>query len=262
VSPSAQSLPDKSPAGYRPLGWDTAFFGFPVGRIESAAPSAASLASTLTAAREAGARLLYGFFEPTAELEKLGKRCGGFLADRRRVYAQAVVSGHAAPPDEQVLEFEGAPTEALYALGLAAGVHSRFKVDPRFGRPAFEALYRSWIDNSVTGEFADLVLVIHDDHEAAGALLTLGRSGDRTDIGLLAVKESLRGRGLARRLVRAALARSSEAGVLETQVATQSTNAPACGFYESMGYSIDHEVLVFHFWLETERPKDSTDSHD
>lgn len=247
-----KSLPGDRPAPtYRTLSWDTDFFGFPVGRIESAAPTTASLALTVTAARAAGVRLLYGFFEPWAELERIARTCGGFLADRRRIYAQAVLPAHAGPSDEKVVEFEGPPTEALYALALAAGVHSRFQVDPRFGRPAFESLYRSWIENSVTGEFADVVLVVPDEQGVAGALLTLGRSEGRTDIGLLAVNEALRGQGLARRLVRSAIARSYAWGVRETQVATQSTNAPACGFYESMGYSIDHEVLVFHFWLDS-----------
>ena len=57
-----------------------------------------------------------------------------------------------------------------------------------FGRHVFEQLYTNWMENSLTGELARLVLVFQPAETELG-VLTLGLKRGRADIGLLAVDQ-------------------------------------------------------------------------
>jgi len=52
----------------------------------------------------------------------------------------------------------------------------------------FEQLYTNWMENSLTGELARLVLVFQPAETELG-VLTLGLKRGRADIGLLAVDQ-------------------------------------------------------------------------
>jgi len=136
-------------------------------------------------------------------------------------------------------------------LSLAAGVYSRFHCDPRFPRDKFEELYRIWIERSVRRELADVVLVARDATEPTSGLLgmvTVSAAEAAGSIGLIAVAEMARGRGVGRRLIEAAHVWMRQCDAVEGRVVTQRANLPACRLYERAGYRLSTVEHYYHFW--------------
>ena len=88
-----------------------------------------------------------------------------------------------------------------------------------------------------------------EDFGRKRAMLTLGLRMGRPDIGLVATEADYRGRGMAGDLVRASLIWAINRDHREAQVVTQAENAGACRFYEALGYRVEREDWVYHFWL-------------
>ncbi len=125
----------------------------------------------------------------------------GTLADEKATF----VASLAGQPDAEAAaamgeEYAGGPrvceyaeeeaSQELIALSIAAGVQSRFCVDPRFPRDKFELLYRIWIERSVRRELADAVLVVRESRAPSAGLLgmvTVSAAQSGGSIGLIAV---------------------------------------------------------------------------
>ncbi len=234
-----------------PLAWDSAHFGFPVARIAAAAPPA-ELPGALAGLRSAEYRLAY-WSVPAGDVERVaaGRREGGHLADDKLTYSRVLGADEPASSGARsiVERFAGdRPDAALVRLALRSGEYSRFRRDPSFPWELADLLYSRWIERSVAGEIADEVLVARDGGEIVG-MITLGRAGERGDIGLVAVDPAAQGRGLGRLLVTEAGRRFAASGRTVAQVVTQAENGPARRLYESCGYSIERSETVFHFWL-------------
>ncbi len=201
-------------------------------------------------ARDEGYKLLYWSARPEPANHTAALASGGQLMDCKRTYVHPLES--LTPGDLVVNWFiesyrEPAPDKELEALALAAGEHSRFRRDPGFGEALFRRLYLAWIRNSVSRAFAEEVLFIEDfGHKRA--MLTLGLHRGRPDIGLVATEAAYRGRGMAGDLVRASLIWAINRDYREAQVTTQAENSGACAFYEAMGYSLEREDWIYHFW--------------
>jgi dTDP-4-amino-4,6-dideoxy-D-galactose acyltransferase len=238
-------------APFDALPWDTEFFGVKTGRLLPVNIDQATLANALADARKEGYGLLYWFAKTNVSNHAAATTNGGFLADSKRTYVHALEN--LRPMDLTVNWFiesyrEPEPDVELIRLALAAGEHSRFLRDPRFGRDAFERLYREWIRKSVRRELAEEVLFVEDFGQKR-AMLTLGLRMGRPDIGLVATAADYRGRGMAGDLVRASLVWAINRHYREAQVLTQAQNTGACRFYEALGYTVEKEENVYHFWL-------------
>lgn len=231
------------------LEFDTALFGFKTGRIQTADKSAEALQLQLDAAKQEGYRVLYWFTDQTGEAA--GTQAGGLLADRKRTYARSTNGfGYFDLLGNWFISSykEDKPDQELYQLAFAAGAYSRFQTDPGFGREGFEKLYAKWIEKSVSRELAKEVLYIEDFGQKR-AMLTLGIKNDRPDIGLVATAADYRGRGMAGDLIKSSIVWAINRDYKEVQVVTQGDNRGACKLYESLGYKMESEELVFHFWL-------------
>ena len=68
-------------------------------------------------------------------------------------------------------------------------------------------------------------------------------------IGLIAVAELERGRGLGRILVSGALRWLGEAGCREVRVATQASNVPAQRLYQALGFRTAEASATYHRWF-------------
>jgi dTDP-4-amino-4,6-dideoxy-D-galactose acyltransferase len=238
--------------GFEVLQWDSAVFGFPVARIVGTGNQNA-LDGALENARQAGVRLAYLSAE-SDELARMARSLNGTLVSERLTFARALTSdsglffadsANASP----VERWEGTtPTAELLHLARDAGRYSRFKVDPRVPSGVFEQIYDAWITNSLNKQIADEVMVIRDGSSLTG-LVTVGSKDGRADIGLLAVREEARGRGLGKALVQASLKWAAQAHFRLAQVVTQGANHPARHLYVSCGYTVERVENVFHFWL-------------
>jgi dTDP-4-amino-4,6-dideoxy-D-galactose acyltransferase len=247
----AQALIDMTSAGIVPLAWDTAHFGIPVGRIETPEPTDENLAALLGEARRAGYQLVYWATEPARPVSAalLDEFCGS-LVDRKVVYHRELVGEERsdAVPTEEYPAME--PTPRLIELAIAAGKYSRFAVDPHLRPGLFESLYEKWIRRSTRHEIADTVLVTYepDQPEEVLGMITVAQSGASARIGLVAVHESGRGRGLGLALLQAAQCWMLKHGVSQATVVTQAANVPACRCYEKAGYRLGHTRHHYHFW--------------
>jgi dTDP-4-amino-4,6-dideoxy-D-galactose acyltransferase len=244
------------------LDWDSTHFGFPVGRIGGGI-SDDELCAALQRARAQNYRLVYWATAANRGASPyLLADFAGRLVDRK------VTFGRTLSPQEKRGESETiavhtwqrrSASSDLVALAIAAGAFSRFAVDSRIPRRDFEELYRIWIERSVRCEIADAVLVAADSANAASAqrgnverplagMITLQATADIASIGLVAVAETHRGRGIGSLLMSAAHQWMLDAGAARSTVVTQAANAPACRLYERSGYKLVHAENFYHFW--------------
>lgn len=233
------------------LDWDSDFFGFRVARIMLTDANKDQLAETLDMLRQEKFRLAYWFLPDSQQASLIAKANGGILADEKVTYLKelSTIEGKSASPIYSAVPFTGAESDdALADLALQSGEYSRFRLDPLFPRDKFEKLYRCWITRSVNKDIAWEVLVVKERDVLLG-LVTLGTKGDRGDIGLLAVSEQARGKGIGRTLVLDADRAFAYRGLAVAQVVTQRCNLGACKLYESCGYRIEKIEKIFHFWL-------------
>lgn len=233
------------------LGWDSAHFGLPVGRIVARGDDGDALADALARAADDGLGLVYASFPPDLAIpDELLRRFDGLKVDDRVVFSAAPDAIGEGRSDVIVVDRPaGPPTPALVELAVAAGAFSRFAVDPRIPREAFRRLYAIWIERSCRHETADAVFVA-EGGDAAGeplGLATVAVRGETATIGLVAVSERARRRGVGR----ATMARFHDwlrdRGVTRVDVATQLANGPACGLYRACGYRPSSFETIYHF---------------
>jgi dTDP-4-amino-4,6-dideoxy-D-galactose acyltransferase len=239
------------------LDWDSARFGFTVARVHSSIEFGA-LEQVAERMRTRGIVVAYLNVHADRPLisPELLARLGGRLVDRRVTYVAGLTSTQtahsgvdSANAQLRIAEFRrNTPTPSLTRLARDSGAFSRFKLDPHIPPGVFEAIYDAWICRSVKHEIADEVLVARKAARIVG-FVSVKTSGALGEIGLLAVGEAARGRGLGHRLVRAAHSAMVRRGCTQARVATQGANVAACALYEAAGYAIQQVEHVYHLWL-------------
>lgn len=237
---------------YIHLEWDTTFFGFGVARIVQTEMDDEELSKTLKTLRDNNYRMVYWQISAGQyESAKIAQIHGGFLADEKVTYVKSLVG---MPDIRQATAYTSfrytakEPEAAMIKLALQSGEYSRFRNDPKFPRELYDKLFVCWITRSVSKEIAWEVLVVKEGSDLLG-VITLGVKGGRADIGLLAVANYARGKGIGRALMTDAGKCFAERGCALAHVVTQRSNLVACRLYESCGYQIENVENVFHFWL-------------
>lgn len=129
----------------------------------------------------------------------------------------------------------------------------RFHADRNFSQKLADSVYTEWLQNSLTGELADYVIVPRVEGKAAG-FLTLKQHADSIDdikIGLLvlaAVDPSMRGKKIYTNMISLGLrVLKREARIVET--GTQTTNYPVQKAWVRLGLKLVSTTYVFHKWL-------------
>lgn len=222
------------------LEWDSRFFGYRVARIDAGDASESEIVAELARYRQQGCRLVYVFSPGPLVLEDFD----ALLADRKRSYL--LTDPRHRPVQLPVVPAQTA-TEQLYDLACQAGAYSRYWVDPKICREDARRLYRLWLDNSLSRQFADHVLVCESDGRQTG-LVTAKIKGPELSIGLIATDSRYRGQGIGGAMVQTIVNLAAQQG-LKAEVTTQADNLPACRFYELHGFSIHRQDYVYHLWL-------------
>jgi dTDP-4-amino-4,6-dideoxy-D-galactose acyltransferase len=247
--------PDLMPAlPFEHRAWDTQHFGYPVASISNPEMESEALERSLLHAQKQGYQLVY--WASCQELDTNSpclQEFQGMLVDRKTTFAKSFRSQLATQDDAQFRSVEWQPGDhsaELMELGVAAGLWSRFAIDPRIPRDKFLSLYEIWMLRSIARELCDTVLVVQEkDGSVPLGMVTVLMDGDLGQIGLIAVSEQQRGRGLGRRLVEAADRWMLERGAKSAQVVTQLQNVAACRLYENAGYKIEKIEYLYHFWI-------------
>jgi dTDP-4-amino-4,6-dideoxy-D-galactose acyltransferase len=237
------------------LQWDSAFFGFGIGKIELKDALILGNKEIEAKMQQNNIRLLYIFnklddITDSNRRAEIPEQWGATLVDRKVVYEKTLSLDQTAAFPRSISQFTGnIPTNQLYSLALQSGIFSRFRLDKNFPQGSFEQLYRLWMEKSVRKEMADLVLMAGDDPETTGGMVTVSLKSGNASIGLIAVDEKSRGQKLGQQLMAAAEQSAIQAGLNHITVATQLDNESACAFYQHLGYEKETIWEIFHWWV-------------
>ena len=239
------------------LEWDSAFFGVRIGRLTRRALREADAHALLAWARAQGVACIYCLLDASDQAgARAAEATGARRVDVRTTY-QLDLASRAPRADisgEGIRLAGRADLDQLERIAATAHRDTRFHADPRFPRERVTELYRTWIRRSVEGEIADAVVTCDVDGRAAGyvSLSLPVRTGEPGTgaLGLVAVDERARGRGLGRGLVESALARLRAGGARRVRVVTQGANVGAQRLYEAAGFAAQRREVWFHLWPE------------
>jgi len=145
-------------------------------------------------------------------------------------------------------EYDGGDHGQLKKLALQSGIYSRFKKDPNFTNNEFEKLYMKWIVDSIKKTVADNVIVYKENENDYRAFVTLKYKEDHAEIGLIAVDEQSRGKGVGFALLSYVNNLTKDMGLNKIEVTTQFENLPAMNLYQKAGYKIISKKFIDHLW--------------
>ncbi|GAB3513184.1 hypothetical protein GCM10027341_54880 [Spirosoma knui] len=234
----------------QPLSWDTRFFGYTVGRIDLYPYDETRLATVLERASQQGVKLLYMFTDKDGiPGQAIASSYTIRLVDTKVIYSYPLGRSVVPAPVWPIRRFSVADNVAqLYELAYQSGEYSRFRVDPAIGEEKFRALYRRWVDNSLSGQAADDTFVYVVDEVISG-FVTESKQPPIASIGLIATDEAQRGRGIGSALLNYVKHELQATSAIRLEVATQKRNTIACRFYERNGFAVSDETNVYHIWL-------------
>jgi GNAT superfamily N-acetyltransferase len=234
-----------------PLLWDSDHFGFPVAAL---AAGCQNPATALARAKVAGIRLVYWEAQPTTSISPSAlEDYRGVVVARKVIFGKTLEASTALQPSTKPALIDHythkVATNEMVTLAIQAGRHSRFQVDPRISRPAFESLYTKWINSSVSGQMADTVFVAKDSLTGGiCGLITLKAQPGSARIGLIAVSPEHQGKGYGKALMVAGEAWARTNGAKQLLVCTQLENQQACQLYGASGFSVKETLTSYHFW--------------
>lgn len=170
------------------------------------------------------------------------------LVDQKVIYVSNIDSTNHYYPSEIKPYFENTTTPELLKLALESGAYSRYKTDKHFNASTFERLYTKWIENSINGTFADIVLCYYNDGRIIG-MVTIQVKDNIGHIGLIAVDALHQNKGIGSALIIAAKVFLYNRNIKKLSVATQLNNMQACTLYKKNLFIVKSITNIYHFWL-------------
>ena len=228
------------------LTWDSDFFNKRIGRIE-VKDDYANLVENLEKAFKQQYDLVYVFGDKNTNIpNQILSKFKGKLVDRKITYT-AQIEDLQTKNTVEIKEFEEKNANLLYELAYLSGKYSRFKLDEGIEIANFKRLYREWIDKSVSHQIAKKVFVYNENGQIMG-MITLGVKEKVANIGLIAVDETLQGKGIGMSLIDACVRYCKAENIITLDVPTQLDNTQACKFYEKCGFTEKSVQNIYHFW--------------
>jgi dTDP-4-amino-4,6-dideoxy-D-galactose acyltransferase len=232
---------------WAPVEWDSEFFGFPVARLADGPVTGLSARRALAECREAGVHVLtYLAAAGDDGSVRVVEGCGFHLLDIRLTLEWRVADAVGlAPPSGDVRPFRPGDEADLAAIARTSFQETRYFLDGSFPRERCEMLYETWVRRSAAG-WAERVFVAERDGRAAGFVSCHLPTGAEGSIGIMAVREGLRGAGLGAALMSAARAWFAEAGARCVTVVTQGRTVPAQRLYQRSSFVTRRAELWYH----------------
>lgn len=155
--------------------------------------------------------------------------------------------------NEDIIDFfseDSNSLEEIRLLAIQSGIHSRFRVDKKFDNKDYQKLYQTWIDKSISKELAIEVLVKKINSKIVGFTTINKKTNELADIGLVAVDENFRGRGIGKELIKKTISYAKSLGFSRLQVVTQLDNISATSLYKNTGFKINKIEYIYHIWKD------------
>jgi dTDP-4-amino-4,6-dideoxy-D-galactose acyltransferase len=229
------------------LPWDTDLFGLAIGRVTTnrLEPSRIPAVEAWCGANRIDC--LYYLADGAPPATTAAAEAAGFRLVDVRMTLAAPTARPASPVTTVIRPAREDDVGALREIARVSHRDSRFYRDGRFDVARCDALYETWIEKSVHG-WAAAVHVAEVDGAVAGYVTCERPAPADGRIGLFAVAEGLRGRGIGRALVGHALAWFAGEGLATVSVVTQGMNVDAQRLYQACGFRTRSVQLWYHRW--------------
>jgi ribosomal protein S18 acetylase RimI-like enzyme len=229
------------------LDWDSEFFGLRAGRVSKPRLESGEDPAIREWCRQHSIDCLYFLSDDEPESRRMADATGFQLVDVRiTLEAPLESSQKSGRQDPRIRPARPDDVPALRQIAGRSHTDSRFYHDGHFESSRCDELYRIWIEKSCAG-WADLVLVAEHQSRPAG-YVTATLTGDRGQIGLIAVDDAAQGVGLGRALVEGAFDWMRSRGAVSAWVVTQERNEKALRFYYSRGFVQISRQYWYHLW--------------
>ena len=137
---------------------------------------------------------------------------------------------------------------SIFSFALKSHTDSRFFKDLNFDRIKCEKLYERWIYRDF--DKGNILGFFPNEKEIIKGYITFTlESLDVARIGLIAVEDHYRGRGVGAKLLNKTIATSKKMNAKKMIVVTQATNTSALRLYEKAGFRVNDVKLWFHKWF-------------
>lgn len=221
------------------LHWDTAFFGFAVGKTNVETPDFFIEEAFVKAS--SAYKLVYLFTKKPLNSSRFANP-----ADVKLTF-QKLLKTENHEVKLQVFDADFHDYNDLQKLAFQSGEYSRFKTDKGFDSKDFYRMYDIWMKKSLDST-QSLVLVEEMDNKLVGFVSIDFDESETANIGLIAVDGEMRGKGVGALLMAQAENAALKAGKKLIRVATQQKNISATNFYAKQGYSLADQIIIYHYW--------------
>ena len=226
------------------LDWDSKFFGYKVGKIVIKDSLNFNNSSFIEAAKNY--KLVY-VFSKNEIFETFIK-----LVDKKVTFTRKIENEKLIQESSDYIRSFNPLTDSLselLELAYESGIYSRFNVDTNFSNNEFKRLYKEWLISSINKSIAlDVYIYIGESKNITGFISLAAHKNEVSEIGLIAVRASERGKGIARKLINKVICQSKIKNFKKIEVATQIVNFPAISLYENSGFKEKHRVNIYHYW--------------
>jgi ribosomal protein S18 acetylase RimI-like enzyme len=239
-----------------PVLWESSFFAFPIGRLELPADYSADQLEASLYNNQNKFRLICISLASSGpdSLPVCGGEC---ICFDRRLRLTKPVPHNVVSLDSHVRAYTSTfCSKWLEQLAVQSGQLSRFKRDPELSTH-FERLFLTWINYSVSGDFADSIWTWREGSRHVG-LVTIrcirrqvnehGEFERDGCIELLAVDSQYRRRGIGTHLFDACDFWCSSLAMKNVMLTTQLENEQTIKLCEKIGYKKAEEATVYHYW--------------
>ncbi|HIP37450.1 MAG TPA: GNAT family N-acetyltransferase [Crocinitomix sp.] len=225
------------------LNWDSAFFGYKVGRTNWS--DNINVSDFIKQA--SNFKLIYVFSDSKIKHD-------GALLKNLKFMEQKVTflkSVKQKEIDETTYGFFNINSDSkseLLELALLSGVESRFKKDNNFKQNEFEKLYFKWIENCLNDNASKKIIVKKENNHIVGFTTLENLNTNQSKIGLIAVDAQHHRKGIAKGLINFAEHISFKHHCKSLEVTTQSHNLSAMKLYKHFGFNLIFTNYIYHYW--------------
>ncbi|SRX52620.1 GNAT family N-acetyltransferase [Aequorivita sp. CIP111184] len=224
------------------VNWDSEFFGYNVGKLMLSKGSSFSLQEFLKESESF--KLVYIFSQDKLDDAPLR------LMDEKVVFKYNLNQWKKRASNKNLTSFNFSIDgyEQLKQLSLKSGLYSRFSRDENFRNDEFQRMYLQWIENLVIKKEAFEIIVYIESNDILGFASLNTKEDNTANIGLVAVSNKARGKGIGSQLIEEAINIAAAKGFNSIEVVTQMENQAAVGLYKKCDFEIKSITNIYHYW--------------